>query len=870
MFRRNLLRWLPAVAGIMTPLIISSGTFAAAGRDKGGVNADPAPVFTIGATISGLAGSGLVLINNGSDNLQVSANGSVVFPTALPDGAAYEVRVRTQPSNPNQQCNVSGASGKVQNAPVSLAVSCITQVPRYSYSLNTADNTVSIHSLDATTGLLRPRGHVRAGGGPMHSTRDPSERFFYVANRSPASVSAYTIDAVTGHLTEIAGSPYLTDVSETRDAINITMHPSGRFLYVSSETTCCLTPNIATFRIDANSGALTRVSPLRRGDSIFPITIDARGQFAYVAHTGTGEVYTYGIDANTGALTEVANSRIATGIGTFDVILHPSGKFAFVQHLLDGRISAYAIDQTTGALTASAGSPFAAGFNLGAPLMMHPSGRFLYQLEAFFSAAGAIVAFRIDEATGALTLIGRSAPTGQLSTHFAMDPAGRFIYANASSANLTGTVFAFRIDSATGALTLVNENATTPTTPGFLHVDPSSKFLYVTNRNADTLYSYSIDQATGGLTPLDSLPTQGTRGATSLTAYASSNHPAPAVYRSKFAYVPDTAGVTIANYDFDATGGAIQFRGQTITLQLPQMLVVHPSGRFVAAVSSSPLFQAIATHPINPASGILGLATSIMHNTGTVGTTALVFNPNGRGLYHSESTHSGTRHIVTALQVNPLTGVIERNDFGPNVVSTDAPAPAVIPPTARAVFTFINGAWQSATIEDETGRFPSTASGAAPAIPRTAAIAHPSSRWIYVANTRNPGSVEQFEILSGADPIRLRLVRTVAAGQMTVALAIEPTGRFLYAANNAEHTISMYRIDPTTGALTALGFPEPTVMVPFSINADYSGRYLHVLSRGGQSILSHAIQSNGVLGPRGPLLLTLGTPGSMVLTQDIQ
>src|ERR1700733_7488626 len=72
----------------------------------------PPPVtFTIGGTVSNLAGSGLVFQNNGGNNLPVTANGSFTFTTAIDSGAAYAVTVLTQPSNPAQTCTVANGNG---------------------------------------------------------------------------------------------------------------------------------------------------------------------------------------------------------------------------------------------------------------------------------------------------------------------------------------------------------------------------------------------------------------------------------------------------------------------------------------------------------------------------------------------------------------------------------------------------------------------------------------------------------------------------------------------------------------------------------------------------------------------------------------
>ena len=87
----------------------------------------PASTFTITATVSGLAGSGLVLRNNGGNDTPVSANGTVSFSTAVGNGSAYAVTVQAQPTVLSQTCTVSNGSGTITGANVSnVIVNCQT------------------------------------------------------------------------------------------------------------------------------------------------------------------------------------------------------------------------------------------------------------------------------------------------------------------------------------------------------------------------------------------------------------------------------------------------------------------------------------------------------------------------------------------------------------------------------------------------------------------------------------------------------------------------------------------------------------------------------------------------------------------------
>jgi hypothetical protein len=84
--------------------------------------------YTIGGTVSGLAGTGLTLQNNSSNNLAVTANGSFIFTTPVANGAAYGVTVFNQPINPSQTCSVTNGSGSVGAANIAnVAVRCGTE-----------------------------------------------------------------------------------------------------------------------------------------------------------------------------------------------------------------------------------------------------------------------------------------------------------------------------------------------------------------------------------------------------------------------------------------------------------------------------------------------------------------------------------------------------------------------------------------------------------------------------------------------------------------------------------------------------------------------------------------------------------------------
>jgi hypothetical protein len=113
-------------AGLLASLSACGG-----GGGGGGGNppapTPPAATFTVSATVSGLAGSGLMLRNNGGNDTPVSANGPVAFSTAVGNGSPYAVTVQTQPTALSQTCTVSNGSGTVSGANVTnVAINCQT------------------------------------------------------------------------------------------------------------------------------------------------------------------------------------------------------------------------------------------------------------------------------------------------------------------------------------------------------------------------------------------------------------------------------------------------------------------------------------------------------------------------------------------------------------------------------------------------------------------------------------------------------------------------------------------------------------------------------------------------------------------------
>lgn len=218
------------------------------------------------------------------------------------------------------------------------------------------------YTIDHRTGSLYPiPGSPFSGPVSYGVATDPGGKFLYVPDYDHGNVWAYLINQKTGALTNVKGSPFKSGASPLAIAVD----PAGKFVYVpgcSSNTGLC-SGNISAYVIERWSGALKPVtgSPFSTGGSIFGITVDPTGKFAYATNSSGDDVFAYAIDARTGALTAVTGSPFLTGALPLAVAVDPNGQFAYVGNADANTVSGYTINAATGSLRPVIGSPFATG-----------------------------------------------------------------------------------------------------------------------------------------------------------------------------------------------------------------------------------------------------------------------------------------------------------------------------------------------------------------------------------------------------------------------------------------------------------------------------------------------------------------------------
>jgi 6-phosphogluconolactonase (cycloisomerase 2 family) len=242
------------------------------------------------------------------------------------------------------------------NGPVSVVTHPTAD---FLYATNQGSGEVMIFVIDPE---LTKSGSVAIGNSPLFSAMTSDGARYYQTISSLAQIAGFSVSATDGSLTPISGSPFPTGFFPRTIAID----PAGKFLYATiSSSFQGTSTSVYAYTIDAASGSLTSVpgSPFTTGESPVSAAVDVSGRFLFVsngANTANGNsVSAFSIDPDTGALTAVPGSPFVTSPFPGFVATDPSGQYVYVGLGGSPGIAAFAMNQSTGALTPIAGSPFA-------------------------------------------------------------------------------------------------------------------------------------------------------------------------------------------------------------------------------------------------------------------------------------------------------------------------------------------------------------------------------------------------------------------------------------------------------------------------------------------------------------------------------
>lgn len=842
---------------------------------------DQTPSYSVGGTISGLIGS-VVLQDNGSNNLTVSANGSFTFATKLASGNGYNVSVLTQPSG--QTCNVSSGSGTILANVTNVALSCTNN----SYSVggsvagltgsvvlqdNGGDNLtvsaigtftfatpVSNSNTYSIAVLTQPTGQtcsVSTGTGTVSGSNVANVAVVCATNTY--SVGG-TVSGLTGgslvlqdnngdnltvaangtfaFATQVAfGSPY---------SVTVLTHPIGQSCSVASGTGMIAAANVsnvtiscaATYTIGGAVMGLNGSMVLQNNGGV-NLTVSTNGAFTFATTLANGNTYSV-TQLSLQYPNQTCNITGGSGTVTANVtsVMINCAKNTIPRYVLaingsDNSVSTYVVDNTTGRLKYISKSATGTAPDF---VTVDPSGKYVYV--ANFSSND--VSQYTVGANGSLTPMTTAtvvAGTGPVS--ITIDPSGKYAYVvNQTSA----TVSQYSIGT-TGALTpMTAATVAAGSAPRFVAVAPSGKYAYVANLNSDNVSQYSIS-ATGALIPMTPATVAAGTTPDSITIDPS----------GKYAYVTNMNSTNVSQYSIGATGALAPMSPATVAAgAAPTSIAIDPSGKYayVANFGSDNVSQ----YSISATGALAAMAPATV--VAGTGSSVVTVDPSGKYVYVANQTSAnvsqysvGATGVLTAMSPATMAGI--GTITGPIAVVSGAQPVQAVPKYAYVANTTSNDV-SAYSIETSTGALTSIGTPVATGRSPSSVTVDPTGKFAYVTNSFNGvggNSISQFAITANGTLSPMNPA-TVAAGTQPMSITIDPSGRYAYVANSGSTTVSQYTIG-ASGALTPM---VPATITtggvipgsPYSITVDPSGRYVYT-SNTLFTISQYTIGSNGAL-----------------------
>jgi 6-phosphogluconolactonase len=291
---------------------------------------------------------------------------------------------------------------------------------------------INVYRVDRRTGAFK---HVQLLDGlenPSFLAVDRTGRFLYSVHGDRSDVTAYAIDANTGHLRVIGRQP-----TGGYNPIHLAFDATGKFLFVTNYGT----DSIAVFpvRPDGTLGPYPTLTTVKgtlgphrtEQKNVRPHhnPLDRLGKFFYLPTKGADSVITYRLDPRRCLAVHENEVAARPGAGPRHIDFHPRRAFAYVINELDSTITTYRQDRASGRLTplqvVRSTPPEFTGYSTGAEIAVDRTGRHVYVSNRGHDSIGV---FAIDSAKGTLEPRQWVPTKGSVPRFFAFDPSGRFLY----------------------------------------------------------------------------------------------------------------------------------------------------------------------------------------------------------------------------------------------------------------------------------------------------------------------------------------------------------------------------------------------------------------------------------------------------------
>jgi 6-phosphogluconolactonase len=304
-------------------------------------------------------------------------------------------------------------------------------------------------------------------------------------------------------------------------------------------------------------------------------------------------------------------------------------------------------------------------------------------------------------------------------------------------------------------------------------------------------------------------------------------------------------------YKLDLTTGKLTSVGVTEGIKNPSFVAIHPSGKFLYAVSE-----------VSDADGKPGgavTAFSLDRKTGQLkqlnhqssegagpchvsvdktGKVAFVANYGSGSIASLPIKADGSLEKAASAIQHEGSSVVPNRQAGPHAHSIN------VAPDNRFIFAADLGLDKVLIYKLDPAKGTLTANdpafGQAPAGggPRHFAF-HPSGRFAYVCNEIK-SSVTAFAYDANKGSLsELQTITTLpeeTQGNSTAEIQVHPSGKFLYCSNRGHDSLAIFTIDEKTGKLTAAGHQKTLGKTPRNFGIDPTGTFVIACNQGTDNV----------------------------------
>ena len=330
-----------------------------------------------------------------------------------------------------------------------------------------------------------------------------------------------------------------------------------------------------------------------------------------------------------------------------------------------------------------------------------------------------------------------------------------------------------------------------------------------------------------------------------------------------------SASKGIYKLEFDSSTGKLSSPAPAGEAVNPSFLAIHPSRRYLYAVSEVSMLNgtktgAVSAFSLDPKTGQLKLLNQQV--SGGEGPCHIIVDKQGRNVLVANygSGSAASLPLEENGKLREAATVVQHKGSGADKGRQEGPHAHSINLDSANRFAFVADLGLDHVkvyrFDAEKGTLipndPPHATVEPGAGPRHFAF-HPDGKHAYVINEMHL-TVTAFDYDSERGVLKpIQSISTLPKGYegkglSTAEVQVHPSGKFLYGSNRGQNSIAIFTIDQASGKLTHVGNQGDQIKTPRNFGIDPTGHYLIVANQDGDSLVVFKIdQETGDLKPTG-------------------